>query len=375
MSDGDGSDQSSHRGLIVLGVWTLLTAILTASLTAWAWTYVSPRDPHFPAHQTDNGQEHNNWPGGPDCDPERLKALPAKQAPTERERCAVAAENNRKDQAALHQAVRANDLAEQNLALTAQQARSAFVQTIATVLAFGAAALAAVFAGFAAWHAKRSADADNAALAETRKAAAEAREDAVEQAKRFNRQIELSRQNYIAEQRPWVGVYGITLGELRIDENGASLKVTLHLKNTRRTPAHRLDMLARLYAENQPEKTVEDLKRRFMVVPRHRSEEDAIACVFPQQEHITEFTAICPPEQIIAAREGVMAPSIILTLLGFVVYESELGDAPAVHATSFVYRIALTGDRRIQLDNRATFQRLYGSELQAKPWPHGWLAD
>jgi len=142
--------------------------IATACLTSWAWVYVSPWDPNFSAHELDSRQQHNYWPGGADCDPKQLDALPAQKAPSERKRCAVAVQDEHENQAALNQAVRANELAKQGLRISAQQARAAFIQTIATVLAFGAAALAAVFAGFAAWHAKRSADADNDALKEIR---------------------------------------------------------------------------------------------------------------------------------------------------------------------------------------------------------------
>ena len=117
--------------------------------------------------------------------------LPANEAKAEANRCADAADLHRQQAAQLHEARRANEIAD-------QQARSAFVQTLATVAAFLAAVLAAFFAyrathwaREAATHTKRSADADNEALEETRKAAEDARRSDVQQAKRLTEQLGL----------------------------------------------------------------------------------------------------------------------------------------------------------------------------------------
>lgn len=136
-------------------------------MLATTW-FVSPQEPSVALHVAIQGPERDYQPGGTGCDPNQLNALLPEQGSAERDRCAQAHEDHRVQQAEITQAVRANDLAEGNLRLAAQQARIAFVQTLATVLAFIAAAVAAVFAGLAVYHSKRSADADNAALAETR---------------------------------------------------------------------------------------------------------------------------------------------------------------------------------------------------------------
>jgi hypothetical protein len=168
MSQRDGGKQPSFRGLGPFVALVVVALAVTAALAAWARVYVSPRNPDLTAYQDTGGPQQDYWPGGAGCEPKRLNSLPPKDALSVRERCAVAAKNYYEDQAALKEAARSNELAEEGLRLSAQQVRAAFVQTIATVLAFGAAILAAVFAGFAAWHAKRSADADNLALAEAR---------------------------------------------------------------------------------------------------------------------------------------------------------------------------------------------------------------
>jgi hypothetical protein len=192
MSMRDGGKQPSLRGLVPIAFTVFVTVAGIAGLTIWAWLYVSPRNPDPTAYQDVSGPQQDYWPGGADCEPKRLNSLPPKEAPRERERCAKAAKDHYESQTALKEAVRANELAEEGLRLSAQQARAAFVQTIATVLAFGAAILAAEFAGFAAWHAKRSADADNDALEATRLASEAARKDAAKQARKMTDQLNIA---------------------------------------------------------------------------------------------------------------------------------------------------------------------------------------
>jgi len=192
MSRRDGSKRSSFRGLGPFAFLVVVVVAVIAVLTSSAWFYVSPRNPDLTAYQDVYGPQQDYWPGGAGCEPKRLNSLPPKEAPRERERCAVAAKDHYENQTALKEAVRSNELAEEGLRLSAQQARAAFVQTIATVLAFGSATLAAVFAGFAAWHAKRSADADNLALEETKAASEAARKDAAEQARKMIDQLNIA---------------------------------------------------------------------------------------------------------------------------------------------------------------------------------------
>jgi hypothetical protein len=168
MSRRYGRIVAALGGIGPFAALVVVAVAVTAVLAAWAWFHVSPRNPDLAAYQDTGGPQQDYWPGDAGCEPKQLNSLPPKDAASERERCALAAKNHYEDEAALKEAARSNELAEEGLRLSAQQARAAFVQTIATVLAFGAAILAAVFAGFAAWHAKRSADADNLALAETR---------------------------------------------------------------------------------------------------------------------------------------------------------------------------------------------------------------
>lgn len=85
-------------------------------------------------------------------------------AKRERDRCGQAREEYRTEQENLRQLTRSTDLSEGNLRVAAGQARSGFVQTVATVLALIAAVVAAVAAMVAVYYAKRSADADNHTL-------------------------------------------------------------------------------------------------------------------------------------------------------------------------------------------------------------------
>ncbi|UTP40180.1 hypothetical protein M9M90_03115 [Phenylobacterium sp. LH3H17] len=181
---------------------------LAALFGVWlTWWYSLPQQPRIARYEASQGPERGYKLGGAACDPKRLNALPPEKAPSERDRCAQIREDHRVQQAVLFQAVRANDLSEGNLRVAHQQARIAFAQTIATVLAFIAASVAAVFAGLAVYHSKRSADADNEALAETREAAGEARAEAARQAKRYTDQLGLMDQtmHYTADNAAAMG--------------------------------------------------------------------------------------------------------------------------------------------------------------------------
>jgi hypothetical protein len=397
-----------------LGVLILITGAVLG--TVW---YALPQEPRIPSQQADESPPENYLAGGAVCDPKRLNVLSADKAPAERDRCTEAAEDHRIREAELAQQRRANDLAEWNLRLTARQARSGFLQTVATVLAFIAAAVAAVFAGIAVRHAGASAKADNLALRATRRANKEARVEAAEQAKRFTDQLhlmadnasaareaarsthdmassmgvsakaagaaveaasiqlELARKSFIADQRPWVGVDGLSLHSLEIDELGAKLKLTMHLRNSGRTPAHRLGIKARLFAEQRPLATVEDIKNRFAARPRLADPDDAVACIFPGQQYESDFSVPCARKMIDEFPIIGTERQLLFTLAGFVFYESDVSGVADIHATSFIYRIFSPEDSHIMLSTHETFLKLDGDgiQLKSRAWPHGWLAD
>lgn len=219
MSDGDGRKQLALGGLAAV--------VVSAALVSWAWWYVSPKEPNISGHQAAQRPERDYEPGGAGCKPAQLNALPADKAPSERTRCAEAREDHRVQQAQLRESVRANDLAEGNLGLTAQQARASVVQTLATVLAFVAAAVAAAFAGLAALHARRSADADNAALKHAREAA-------------------------LGERRPWVSIVAtsasVTFGADGVDY----VDFTYTLTNVGQNPATAISVSGEGVKEGEP---------------------------------------------------------------------------------------------------------------------------
>lgn len=157
---------SISNGGIKLAVGLGGSLVATGVVCAIAWFALYPRYPDISRQHAPSAPSANYIPGGTECEPRNLNALSAQKAEKERARCNEAAENHRLQQEQIEQSVRANQLAEGNIWLAYEQARIAHAQTISTIAAFFAAAIAATFAGFAAWHAKRSADADNEALRE-----------------------------------------------------------------------------------------------------------------------------------------------------------------------------------------------------------------
>lgn len=359
--------------------------------------------------------------GAPQPSPTAAKAEPDdEKRPTAFERESIAVDRA------------ANGIGERANAIADAQRVYGFLQLILGVFGVGFTGIAAFFAWRAthwakeaASHTKRSADADNAALDEARKAAADARGDAVTQGERFDKQmektqemveftaksayamdhsatatrrmaramkesaeaairaveatgvqLELSRKAFVADQRPWVGVVGITLRQLEIDrEKGAVLKVTLRLKNTGRTPAHQLCIKGRLVPEERPTDTVEDLKIRFNQRPRTPDPKEAVACVFPQQEYESEFDIAVPPDAIFAIPITSGERRFILTLSGFVVYDSQVSGVTDIHASSFIYRVFMKPEAHITMQAWDTVAEVPGTAMRANPWPHGWMAD
>ncbi|MCA3713969.1 hypothetical protein [Phenylobacterium sp.] len=138
-------------------------------ISFWVWEETSPRHPYVPAFQGPTSADPNYQPGGFKCDPRQVAKLPSARRLDETDRCRQAAEDHRIQQQQLAESVRANELTQRNLDLVFQQARASAAQSVFTFLAFVAAAIAAFYARIASRQAKRSADSDNAALAETMK--------------------------------------------------------------------------------------------------------------------------------------------------------------------------------------------------------------
>lgn len=185
---------SRRNGRYYTAIGGLIAGVLAIGiiLSGWAWGYVSPYEPRLPSGEAAKAEEHQFETKGGACDPERLNSLKSENAADLLERCEQARWEREIQQQATAQTARANELAEWNVRLVAQQNRTALVQTIATIWAFIAAAIAAGFAGIAVFHAKRSADADNLALRATRRANREARADAVAQGARSAEQIRIA---------------------------------------------------------------------------------------------------------------------------------------------------------------------------------------
>lgn len=338
---------------------------------------------------------------------------------------AVSRESLAVDREANRIAERANLISEAQRSYALVQLVLGIFGVVFTAIAAGAAIAAAVFAKRAADAAAASAKADNEALAETRQAAAAAREDAAEAAVRFEAQmakqqemveftakssyamehsarasrgmatamrnnadaalkaveassvqLELSRNALIVDQRPWVGVFGITLKGLEVNQEGAALEMTLRLKNTGKTPAHRVGIKVRLYAEPTIQASRDELIRIFHQSDRKPEYADQVmACIFPQQEHSADFKVLCDGEEIQAFPTIAGERRLLFTLTGFVIYESEVSGVNAVHTSSFIYRIVRQPSTFLSLGNQETFARFDEVHLKANHVSPGWYAD
>jgi len=147
---------SSDRGRVVaLGGLIAILACFALGATFW---YALPEEPRATHEAAAKAPEVDYQPGGTSCRPANLKALPAGKAQAERDRCAAARVQYHNEQQSTAEAARANDVAERNLAVAADAARITFAQTVATVFAFIAAAVASGVAWRAVHWARKAAE-------------------------------------------------------------------------------------------------------------------------------------------------------------------------------------------------------------------------
>lgn len=145
----------------------------------------------------------------------------------------------------------ANRIAETANAISDAQRSYAFWQLVLSFAGVGFTGIAAFFAWRAthwakeaASHTKRSADADNAALTETRNAAAEARKDAEAQAERFRQELKIAKDNLDAAReatfaidRAWLSVHVELSGPLVFEGDEVRVDVSCVGRNIGRSPA------------------------------------------------------------------------------------------------------------------------------------------
>lgn len=216
VSDGGAKGAWMHKLAVGLAV-----AISVGGFVVVAAIYSAPRYPEIPGEKAVEGPRRDYRPGGSGCDPKVLsKAGASKEALAERDRCAAAAEEQRQKQQEIVQATRAADMAERQTEIAYGQAKSAFVQTIATILAFGAAVMAALYARGAVREGKRSA---NFAL----------------------ESVELARKSFNTEYRPWIYPVVALTFPFAFDEKGIHTTLGIGMKNRGRL--HALDVCARAW--------------------------------------------------------------------------------------------------------------------------------
>lgn len=134
-----------NRGFIlaVIGFLAVATVI---------WTLLSPSYPIIPTSEHQKAEEGKYSPGSPACYPSRLNSLPGREAADERYRCEQGAEEHRLKSDDLVQQTRAADAAVANVRLTYQQSLMLLAGTIVGLLTL-------IAAFYAAWFAKRAAEA------------------------------------------------------------------------------------------------------------------------------------------------------------------------------------------------------------------------
>ena len=258
-------------------------------ISFWIWEETSPRHPYVPAYQGTNSADPNYQPGGFKCDPGQIAKLPRARRLDETDRCRQAAEDHRAQQQQLAESARANDMTQWNLQVLFRQARAAAAQSVFTFLAFAAAALAALFAGIAAHQAKRSADADNAALEVTRLAAAEARRDAIEQAKRQSDQLDIAAQTVSAMRE--TALRAGESNQIARDSAESQLRayITVEMKGARLNPSEEIEATADIVNRGQTPARDIVVKWAFAIDRRDPRREDI--------DHLFSC-ADCPAEDV-----------------------------------------------------------------------------
>lgn len=229
-------DLSNRHGRYIAALGGLLAALAPALLWG-AWWYASPLRPDLARQERALAPQRDYQPGGASCAPGSLSALPPSQGPVERDRCADALEKHRVQRGALAQQVRANDIAEWTLRVAAQQARSGFVQTLATVAAFLAAALAALFAWSATVWTRASAKTAAEAL-DSARAGAVAQDEAFKQQLRAAKDsVDAAREATIAADRAWLSVSAEVGGPLVFEGDDVHVEISCVARNLGRSPA------------------------------------------------------------------------------------------------------------------------------------------
>jgi len=120
------------------------------------WTVLRPDFPSMPTSEFKKVEETKYSPGNPACFPSRLDRLPDGEAADERYRCEVAADEHRLQNDDLVQQTRASNAAEAAVGLTYRQMLIELAGAIAGLITLLAAA-------YAAWYARKAADAGHQA--------------------------------------------------------------------------------------------------------------------------------------------------------------------------------------------------------------------
>jgi hypothetical protein len=130
-------------------------AILAFLAIAGWFSY--PRYPNPPSRDTSRAPNHAYKAGGSGCRPDRLRLIrEATKAAHERDRCDEAEQEEERNQESANETRYLSDITEQTLSVARYQGWAFYWQALATVAAFIAASIAAVFAGQAATAANRT---------------------------------------------------------------------------------------------------------------------------------------------------------------------------------------------------------------------------
>lgn len=237
----------------------------------------------------------------------------------------------------------------------------------AVVGAFGLAGLffTVLYAKRAWLAAKSSAEADNAALKEIRKAARVARTDAAEQAARFQK-------DYTATHRPWIAIRDVRItGPLIVTGGMAHAQFQFTLENTGTTPA--------LNVVVQPRCTLKPSATRAIDLLRKMAEESRKAkfpfgqCIFPDEVVEDHAVNLFNGDEMASVPVKDGTQKIMVFVFGYVAYRTVLDDD--FRQTRFAFLIAPTDDGPTEMhvvDGKLECPR---DELRVVRWPQGWEAD
>lgn len=209
-STNGGGMFKGERGFFAFIVICLLFAAI-------AWAFLRPAFPSLPTREHQKAEEGQYSPGSPNCYPSRLNDLPDREAANERYRCETQADQHRLQNDDLIQQTRSADAAVEAVGLTYRQLLMELAGTIFGVLTLLAAA-------YAAWYARRAAEAGGAA----------------------NRIAQTSAERQL---RAYMAVSECQV-EIFYDDDQIIMQVTL--ENCGQTPAHNVRIMAESYAAPYP---------------------------------------------------------------------------------------------------------------------------